>query len=190
MSEITLKPFTNTPFKDTLGETVISADKIKTAVEDCGKRISEAYRGKPLLMVGMLKGAFVFLSDLVRSVSIPCETDFMRVSSYGDGTEAGKLKIITDLNKDIKSYHVIIVEDIVDTGRTLKSVTKLLKDRSPLSLKVITLIDKPSRREVDYTPDETLFTIPDVFIVGYGLDYAEYGRNLPYIASLKAEIFN
>jgi hypoxanthine phosphoribosyltransferase len=172
-------------FEGNITEPVISESDIKARVKAAGKRITEEYRGKPLLFVGMLKGAFVFLSDLVRAVEIPCEIEFMRISSYRGSTEAGKLKVTTDLAININDYHVIVVEDIVDTGKTLKYVTERLRLLEPLSLRVITLLDKPSRREVDFTPDESLFTIPDLVVVGYGLDYAEYGRNLPYIAEIK-----
>ena len=162
---------------------LVPEEELKAAVKAAGQRISEEYAGKPLLLVSILKGAFVFLSDLCRAVTVPCEVGFMAAKSYYEGTEsAGQVQITMDLKQDIKNYHVIIVEDIVDTGRTLKDVVALLKSRDPLSLKVLALLDKPDRRLVEFEADEVLFTIPDKFVVGYGLDCGEYYRNLPYVA--------
>ena len=162
---------------------LITEEEIKTAIVKAGKRIDALYDGRPILLVSILKGAFVFLADICRAVSVPCEVAFMCAKSYYDGTvSSGNVKITMDLNQDITQYHVVIVEDIIDTGRTLKDVVELLKGRNPLSLNVITLLDKPSRRLVDFTADFTLFTIPDHFVIGYGLDCGEYFRNLPYIA--------
>jgi len=133
--------------------------------------------------VSILKGAFVFLADLCRAVSVPCEIGFMCAKSYYQGTTStGVVQITMDLEQNISGYHVVIVEDIIDTGRTLHDVVKLLRARNPLSLRVVTLLDKPSRRLVDFEADYSLFTIPDHFAVGYGLDCGEYFRNLPYIA--------
>ena len=130
-----------------------------------------------------MKGAFVFMADLCRAVSVPCEIGFMCAKSYYSGTvSTGNVKITMDLDQDISKYHVVIVEDIIDTGRTLNDVVKILKERNPVSLHVITLLDKPSRRLVDFTADMVLFTIPDHFVIGYGLDCGEHYRNLPYIA--------
>ena len=162
---------------------LITEEEVKAAIEQAGKRIDALYDGRPILLVSILKGAFVFLADICRAVSVPCEVAFMCAKSYYDGTvSSGNVKITMDLNQDITQYHVVIVEDIIDTGRTLKDVVELLKGRNPLSLNVITLLDKPSRRLVDFTADFTLFTIPDHFVIGYGLDCGEYFRNLPYIA--------
>lgn len=162
---------------------VISEQELHEAVKKAGERISADYEGKPLLLVSILKGAFVFLADISREITIPCEIGFMAAKSYYDGTQSsGNVKITMELQHDISRYHVIIVEDIVDSGRTLKDVVKILQERNPLSLKVITLLDKPDRRSVDYQVDEALFTIPDIFVIGYGLDCGEYYRNLPYIA--------
>lgn len=162
---------------------LISEEEIKEAIKKAGKEISESYDGRPILLVSILKGAFVFMADLCREVTVPCEIGFMCAKSYYSGTvSSGAVKITMDLDQDISKYHVIIVEDIIDTGRTLKDVVMLLKARNPLSLKVITLLDKPSRRLVDFTADKALFTIPDHFVIGYGLDCAEHYRNLPYIA--------
>ena len=141
------------------------------------------YDGRPILLVSILKGSFVFLADLCRAVSVPCEIGFMCAKSYYQGTvSTGVVKITMDLDQDISKYHVIIVEDIVDTGRTLNDVVNMLKQRGPLSIKVVTLLDKPSRRLVDFKADIALFTIPDFFVIGYGLDCGELYRNLPYIA--------
>jgi len=162
---------------------IISEDEIKEAIKEAGKKIDASYDGRPILLVSILKGAFVFMSDLCRAVSVPCEIDFMCAKSYYNGTvSCGDVNITMDLSHDVSKYHVIIVEDIVDTGRTLRDVVELLKRRNPISLKVLTLLDKPARRVVDFKPDEALFTIPDYFVIGYGLDCAENYRNLPYIA--------
>lgn len=162
---------------------LVTEEEIKQAIAKAGKEIDAMYDGRPILLVSILKGAFVFLADICRAVSVPCEVAFMCAKSYYDGTvSSGNVKITMDLNQDITNYHVVIVEDIVDTGRTLKDIVALLKTRNPLSLKVVTLLDKPSRRVVDFQADMALFTIPDHFVIGYGLDCGEYYRNLPYIA--------
>ena len=170
-------------FQNRIKRIVISEEELKSAVKAAGERISAEYEGKPLLLVSILKGAFVFLSDLCRAITIPCEIGFMAAKSYYSDTQSsGEVKITMDLKQDIRDYHVIIVEDIVDTGRTLKDIAELLKQRGALSLKVLALLDKPDRRVVDFKADEVLFTIPDFFAIGYGLDCGEYYRNLPYIA--------
>ena len=158
-------------------------EEIAQAIKNTGKMIDDSYDGRPILLVSILKGAFVFMADLLRAVTVPCEIGFMCAKSYYQGTvSSGVVKITMDLDQDISNYHVIIVEDIIDTGRTLKDVYELLLTRNPLSLKVITLLDKPSRRLVDFKADLALFTIPDHFVIGYGLDCGEFYRNLPYIA--------
>ena len=162
---------------------LITEEEIKQAIANAGKEIDAMCDGRPILLVSILKGAFVFLADICRAVSVPCEVAFMCAKSYYNGTvSSGNVKITMDINQDITNYHVVIVEDIVDTGRTLKDIVALLKTRNPLSLKVVTLLDKPSRRVVDFKADMALFTIPDHFVIGYGLDCGEYFRNLPYIA--------
>lgn len=162
---------------------IISEEEIKEKVAEAGRYIDSLYDGRPILLVSILNGAFVFMADLCRAVSVPCEIAFMCAKSYYQGTvSSGVVNITMDIEQDISGYHVIIVEDIIDTGRTLFDVTKLLRARNPLSLRVITLIDKPSRRLVDFTPDLALFEVEDYFIIGYGLDCGEYFRNLPYIA--------
>jgi hypoxanthine phosphoribosyltransferase len=153
-----------------------------------GEMIDGLYDGRPILLVSILKGAFVFMADLCRAVSVPCEIGFMCAKSYYQGTvSTGVVKITMDLEQDVSQYHVVIVEDIIDTGRTLHDIVGMLKARNPLSLHVITLLDKPSRRLVEFVPDLALFTIPDHYVIGYGLDCAEYYRNLPYIAEYNEE---
>lgn len=162
---------------------LVSEEEIRAATKALGKQISDSYDGRPILLVSILKGAFVFLADLCREITVPCEIGFMAAKSYYSGTvSTGAVKITMDLEQDISKYHVIIVEDIIDTGRTLKDVVALLRARNPISLKVVTLLDKPSRRLVEFSADVSLFTIPDHFVIGYGLDCAEHYRNLPYIA--------
>ncbi len=162
---------------------IISEEEIKEKITEAGKYIDSLYDGRPILLVSILNGAFVFMADLCRAVTVPCEIAFMCAKSYYKGTvSSGIVNITMDIEQDISGYHVIIVEDIIDTGRTLFDVTKLLRARNPLSLRVITLLDKPSRRLVEFEPDMALFEIPDYFVIGYGLDCGEYYRNLPYIA--------
>jgi hypoxanthine phosphoribosyltransferase len=159
---------------------------LREKLAEYGALITREYEGKPLLVVSILKGAFVFLADLERHIDIPFETGFMAAQSYfGGTTSTGNVEIICDLKQDVSRYHVVIVEDIIDTGRTLKEIVRILNDRKPLSLKVVTLLDKPDRREVEFEPDRALFTIPDHFVIGYGLDCGELYRNLPYIAVIQ-----
>ena len=175
-------------FNSKIKRVVISKEEINEAIQKAGKEIDRIYDGRPILLVSILKGAFVFMADLCRAVSVPCEIGFMCAKSYYSGTvSAGVVQITMDLEQDVSQYHVVIVEDIVDTGRTLNDVVKLLKGRNPLSLHVFTLLDKPSRRVVDFKADYSLFTIPDLFVIGYGLDCGEYYRNLPYIAEYDNE---
>ena len=167
---------------------LITEEEIKAAIKKAGAEIAKIYDGRPILLVSVLKGAFVFMADLCRAVDAPCEIGFMCAKSYYKGTvSSGMVQITMDLEQDVKDYHVVIVEDIIDTGRTLRDIVGLLAAREPLSLHVVTLLDKPSRRIVDFTPDMALFTIPDHFVIGYGLDCGEYYRNLPYIAEYDAE---
>ena len=173
-------------YESRIDRVLISEEEIKQALKRCGEQISREYEGKPLLLVSVLKGAFVFLADLCREISIPCEIGFMAAQSYFEGTSSrGNVQITYDLAQDLSRYHVIIVEDIIDTGRTLAEIIKLINIRDPLSLKVVTLLDKPSRRVVPLEADISLFTIPDHFVIGYGLACGEYYRNLPYIAEYK-----
>ncbi len=170
-------------FEGHILRTIISEEELQSKIREAGEMLSSEYDGKPLLLVSILKGAFIFLADLSRCVTIPCEIDFMAARSYFEGTSStGNVEITMDLKHDISKYHVVIVEDIIDTGRTLSEIIKMLRIREPLSLKVLTLLDKPDRRVVDLNADYSLFTIPDHFVIGYGLDCAEYYRNLPFIA--------
>ena len=170
-------------FNSRIKKILITKKEIDEAIAKAGKEIDKLYDGRPILLVSILKGAFVFMADLCRAVSVPCEIGFMCAKSYYEGTvSSGVVKITMDLEQDISNYHVVIVEDIIDTGRTLNDIIKMLKTRQPISLHVVTLLDKPSRRIVDFEADLSLFTIPDHFVIGYGLDCGEYFRNLPYIA--------
>ncbi|WP_031515466.1 hypoxanthine phosphoribosyltransferase [Desulfofalx alkaliphila] len=169
---------------------LLTEEEIKDRVQQLGRQISEDYRGESILVVGILKGAMIFLADLVRHLEIPTFFDFMAVSSYGSSTmSSGAVRILKDLDKSIEGKNVIIVEDIVDTGLTLSYLVDNLRAREPATIKVCTLLDKPDRRTVDVTIDYNGFTIPDEFVVGYGLDFNERYRNLPYIAVLKPEIY-
>lgn len=170
-------------FNSRIKRIIVTEEEINAAIQKAGKQISDSYDGRPILLVSILKGSFVFMADLCRAITVPCEIGFMCAKSYYQGTvSTGIVKITMDLEQDVSKYHVIIVEDIIDTGRTLNDVVKMLKARNPLSLRVVTLLDKPDRRIVDFKADISLFTIPDYFVIGYGLDCGEYYRNLPYIA--------
>ncbi|MCL0071881.1 hypoxanthine phosphoribosyltransferase [Peptococcaceae bacterium] len=172
-------------------EIMFSESEIKNKIKELGERISNDYKEcESITVVGILKGAVIFMSDLVRSISVPVFFDFMAVSSYSSSTESsGVVRILKDLDKNVESKHVLIVEDIVDTGLTLNYLINNLRNRNVVSLKVCTLLDKPSRRKVDVRIDYNGFEIPDEFVVGYGLDFNECYRNLPYIAVLKPEVY-
>ncbi len=170
-------------WKSRIKRVIIPEEEIRAELKKAGAYIDSLYDGSPILLVSILKGAFVFMADLCREVTVPCEIAFMAAKSYFEGTESsGHVEITMDLKHDISRYHVVIIEDIIDTGRTLNEIKKILGVRNPLSLNVITLLDKPDRRVVELTADYSLFTIPDYFVIGYGLDYGEFYRNLPYIA--------
>ena len=176
-------------FED-IEEILFNSADIRQKVGELGKRISCDFKDKNLLMVSLLKGSVVFLSDLMREISIPVKIDFMSVSSYGAGVvTSGAVKITKDLDMFLEGYDLMIVEDILDSGLTLHYVTNLIKSRNPRSITVCTLLDKPCRRRVDVRPGYTGFNIPDKFVVGYGLDYNEKYRNLPFIGVLKPEIY-
>ena len=176
-------------FEKRIKRVIISEEEIAAKIKEVGKEIDKIYDGRPILLVSVLKGAFIFMADICRAVSVPCEIGFMCAKSYYQGqVSTGIVNITMDLDQDVSNYHVVIVEDIIDTGRTLKDVAKLLEARKPLSLHIITLLDKPDRRLVEIKPDWALFTIPDFFVIGYGLDCAELYRNLPYIAEYDNEI--
>ena len=167
-------------------KTLISEEQIQKRIVELGLQISNDYRGKELLMISVLKGSVVFMADLMRAISIPVRIDFMSVSSYGSGVKTtGVVKIIKDLDIPLAGYELLIVEDILDSGKTLSYLREILESRGPNSIRIVTLLDKPERREVDVKPDYLGFVVPDEFVVGYGLDYDEHYRNLPYVAVLK-----
>lgn len=175
-------------FNSKIKSVMITEEEIKAKTKEAAKQIDSWYDGTPILLVSILKGAFVFMADICREVTVPCEIAFMCAQSYYNGTQSsGIVNITMDLEQDVSDYHVVIIEDIIDTGRTLNDVVKLLKARNPKSLRIVTLLDKPARRVVELSADVSLFTIPDKFIIGYGLDCGEYFRNLPYIAEYNEE---
>ncbi|NLI93878.1 MAG: hypoxanthine phosphoribosyltransferase [Peptococcaceae bacterium] len=176
--------------EELIDKVLISTDELKKRVAELGEQITGDYRGKELLIIGIFKGAVPFLADLIREIKIPLCYDFMAVSSYGASTRSsGAVRILKDLDTSVEDRHVLIVEDIVDTGLTLKYLKENLARRHPLSLKIVTLLDKPERREVDVQPDYNGFTIPNEFVVGYGLDFNEMYRNLPYVGVLKPKAY-
>jgi hypoxanthine phosphoribosyltransferase len=169
-----------------IGETLVSSEDLQRRVAELGRQISEEYEGRDLFMVGVLKGAVLFLADLMRNISVPCEIDFMAVSSYGSQTDSsGVVRIMKDLDAPIEGRHVLIVEDIIDSGLTLQYLMRNLNARNPASLEVCSLLTKPERLRVDLSPRYVGFEIPDRFAIGYGLDFAERYRNLPYVAALE-----
>lgn len=169
-----------------------SSEELSAIVKKLGEQISFDYEGKNLLLVSILKGSVVFMADLMRAITVPCEIDFMCVSSYGNSTEnsSGAVRILKDLDENLEGKDVLLVEDILDSGRTLSYVISVLKTRNPKSIRICTLLDKPERRVVDLTADYSGAQVPDEFVVGYGLDYAEKYRNLPFIGVLKKEIYS
>ena len=170
---------------------LITESELAKRIKELGEEITNDYQGKEdILIVGILKGSVIFLSDLIRSINLPAKMDFMTVSSYGNGAvSTGSINIKKDLDTDIKGKHVIIAEDIIDSGITLSNLYKVLMEREPASLKICTLLDKKERREAEIDVDYIGFEIPNEFIIGYGLDYAENYRNLPFIGILKREIY-
>ena len=169
---------------------LISEDELRSIVSRLGAQITDDYKGKKLLLVSVLKGAVVFMTDLMREIKIPCRIDFMATSSYEGAKSTGVVKIIKDLDNDIAGWDVLIVEDILDSGRTLSYITSILLKRNPASLKICTLLDKPSARVVNTVqPDYVGAEVENEFVIGYGLDYDEKYRNLPCIAILKKEIY-
>ncbi|MFT5875369.1 MAG: hypoxanthine phosphoribosyltransferase [Clostridium sp.] len=171
-------------------EVLYSEDELRDKVRQMGAKISKDYSGKELILIGVLKGCVVFMSDLLKQITIPCKMDFMAVSSYGNSTESsGVVRILKDLDIEIQGKDVLIVEDIIDSGVTLKYLLKYLSARKPSSLEIICLLNKPERRKVDMDVKYLGYDVPDYFLVGYGLDYAEKYRNLPFIGILKDEIY-
>lgn len=176
---------------DDISEVLYSREDIAKLIEKLGSQINKDYSNRNLLLVSILKGSVIFMADLMRSITIPCKIDFMAVSSYGSGTTStGAVKIIKDLDTNLEGFDVLIVEDILDSGKTLSYIIELLKSRNPNSLKICTLFDKPDRRQVELYPDYKGAEVPDEFIVGYGLDYDEKYRNLPFVAVLKPCIYS
>jgi len=172
-------------------ETIFAEEEIRTRIRELGKKISLDYADKSPLLIGILKGCFVFLADISRQITLDCEIRFLTASSYGfSSVTSGKVKIEKDIDFEIEGRHVIIIEDILDSGVTLAALRDYISERRPASLKICALLDKPARRQVPIDIDYLGFECPDEFVVGYGLDYAERYRNLPFIASLKPEIYS
>ncbi|WP_024832763.1 hypoxanthine phosphoribosyltransferase [Ruminiclostridium josui] len=175
---------------DVVERVLVSKEQLEKQVEELGARISKDYAGQELVIIGVLKGGFIFLADLARKITIPVDLDFMSVSSYGNSSKSsGVVKIIKDVDANITGKHVLIVEDIIDTGLTLNHLVELLKTRGPLSVKICAALDKPSRRKVDLKVDYKGIEIPDEFVIGYGLDYAGKYRNIPEVCVLKREVY-
>ena len=169
---------------------LFSAEQLKQRVREIAAAIAKHYAGKEIMLISVLRGSFVFMADLCRAIDLPCTLDFMSVSSYGKGTtSSGQVQITKDLSEDISGRHVIVIEDILDSGNTLSYLLRLLEHRHPASIRLCTLLDKPDRRTKPVQVHYSGFTIPDAFVVGYGLDYAEKYRNLPYIGILKPEVY-
>jgi hypoxanthine phosphoribosyltransferase len=170
---------------------LIDEDSLQAKVKELGAKIAEDYKGKDLLLICVLKGAVVFVSDLMKRIDLPLEIDFMAVSSYGcDTKSSGVVRILKDLDKGVEGKHILIVEDIIDSGLTLSYLIENLKARGPESVEICTILDKPDRRTANINIKYTGFQVPDEFVVGYGLDYAEKYRNLPYVAVLKEEVYS
>jgi len=171
-------------------EVFYTEEQIKTKIKEMGKQISSDYEGHELVLIGVLKGSVMFMADLMKELTIPCSMDFMAVSSYGNSTTtSGVVRILKDLDFEIEGKDVLIVEDIIDSGVTLKYLMEYLNRRKPKSLDIACLLNKPERRKVDMDVKYLGFDVPDYFLIGYGLDYAEKYRNLPYIGILKEEVY-
>ncbi len=169
---------------------LFTQEQLAQRVQEIADQITADYQGKEITLVSVLRGSFVFMADLCRRIDLPCTVDFMSVSSYGSGTSStGQVQITKDLSGDISGRHLLVVEDILDSGNTLSYLLKLLEQRKPASIRLCTLLDKPDRRVKPVEVHYSGFTIPDAFVVGYGLDYAEHYRNLPYIGILKPEVY-
>ena len=172
-----------------VGEVLIDQDILRARVEELGAEISADYEGRDLLLVGVLKGAIFFISDLMRELTVPCEIDFMAISSYGAATDSsGVVRILKDLDINIRDRHVLVVEDIIDSGLTLSYLMRNLESREPASLEICALLTKPERREIDVPVKYVGFEIPNRFVIGYGLDFAERYRNLPYVGVLHPDL--
>lgn len=174
-----------------IDKVLIEEDELEKTVRELGRRISGDYKGKDLLLVSVLKGSVVFMADLMRAISIPCRIDFMSVSSYGASSKSsGVVRIIKDLDNSVEGKELLIVEDILDSGKTLSYICEILRARNPASIRICTLLDKPERREVDIKADYVGISVPNEFVVGYGLDYDELYRNLPFVGVLRPEIYD
>lgn len=181
----------NDNMKEDVLRVLLSEDEIREKVRELGGKITADYKNSNLMLVTVLKGAVVFLADLMRQIDVPAEIDFMVVSSYGSGVKSsGVVKIVKDLDVPLAGKDILIVEDILDSGLTLSYIKELLESRGPRSIRIATLLDKPSRRKVDLQTDYIGFSVPDEFVIGYGLDYDEKYRNLPYIGILKPEVYS
>ena len=177
-------------FDNDIQEVLFSEEQLKNRVQEIAQQITADYQGKEIMLISVLRGSFVFMADLCRAIDLPCTLDFMAVSSYGKGTKSsGQVQITKDLSEDISDRHNIVVEDILDSGNTLSYLLKILENRHPASIRLCTLLDKPDRRVKPVEVHYSGFTIPDAFVVGYGLDYAEKYRNLPYIGILKPRVY-
>jgi hypoxanthine phosphoribosyltransferase len=178
-----------TELQRAVGEVLIDADSLSARIAELGEEISAAYEGRDLLLIGVLKGAVFFMADLMRHLTVPCEVDFMAISSYGAQTDSsGVVRILKDLDINIEGRNVLVVEDIIDSGLTLSYLVRNLESREPASLEICALLTKPSRREIDVEVRWTGFEIPNRFVIGYGLDFAERYRNLPYVGVLSDEL--
>lgn len=177
--------------KDDILEVLLSEEEIRTKVRELGEQITRDYQGKSPVFLGILKGCYVFMADLLKNIDLFCEMDFMAVSSYGSGTSStGAVKITKDLSRDIEGKDLILVEDILDSGITLSYLKGYLANRNPASVRIVTLLDKPERRKAPIQADYYGFQVPNEFVVGYGLDYDEKYRNLPYIGILKPQVYS
>ncbi len=178
-----------TELERAVGEILIDEETLAARVAELGAEVSTDYQGRDLLLIGVLKGAVFFMADLMRHLTVPCEVDFMAISSYGDSTDSsGIVRILKDLDINIEGRHVLVVEDIIDSGLTLSYLMRNLESREPATLEVCALLTKPARREIDVPVRYVGFEIPNKFVVGYGLDFAERYRNLPYVAVLSQEL--
>ena len=177
-------------FDNDIQEVLFSEEQLKNRVREIAQQITADYQGKEIMLISVLRGSFVFMADLCRAIDLPCTLDFMAVSSYGKGTKSsGQVQITKDLSEDISDRHIIVVEDILDSGNTLSYLLKILENRHPASIRLCTLFDKPARHKVDIHIDYKGMEVPNEFIVGYGLDYAEVYRNYPEIAVLKPQVY-
>ncbi|MBR7091574.1 MAG: hypoxanthine phosphoribosyltransferase [Clostridia bacterium] len=176
--------------RDDLESILYTEEALAEVVKQLGARISEDYQDKNLLIVGILKGSMVFMADLMRQITIPCDIDFLAVSSYGSGVKSsGEVRVLKDLDSKLEGKDLLLIEDILDSGTTLSYIKRMLSTRKPASVRICTLLDKPERRKTDIKADYVGLTVPNAFIVGYGLDYDQKYRNLPFIAVLKPEIY-